>query len=87
MSYSFTVRASNKADLIALATDELQKVVTAQPVHEVDQAQALDAVKSFVALVGEAEGFDYQLSVHGSVSSWDGVLRSAAVGVNVTLVS
>jgi mannitol/fructose-specific phosphotransferase system IIA component (Ntr-type) len=38
MSYSFNLKASNKAAAIQEVADKLEEVVATQPIHEVDKA-------------------------------------------------
>lgn len=87
MSYSFNVRAADKASARELVAAELAKVVASQPIHEHDIAQAQAAADAFIGLVGEVDGLEISVSVNGSVYTIDGVFRGAAVGVNVGLAT
>lgn len=87
MSYSFNVRAADKAAACAAVAAELEKVVASQPIHEHDVAQAQAAADAFIDLVGEVAGLELSVSVNGSVYTVDGVFRGASVGVNVGLAN
>lgn len=93
MSYSFSVRAANRAAVMEKIGAELDKVVASQPMHANDRDRAFAAARSFVELLPESpEGQEIQVSVHGSVG-WkaDGadanVVTGAGVGVSASLVA
>jgi hypothetical protein len=90
MSYSFIVRAANKAEAKQLVSDELQKVVDAQPTHKADRAQAQAVAEAFIDVLEDDETKSVQVNVHGSVA-WIGVtddpsFTSASVGVTASLI-
>lgn len=85
MSYSFSVRAASKVEALALVAQKLTEVVQAQPTHSIDMASASRAVESFVALLPDDDSKDVAISVNGSISTLDGVPRSAGFGVSVYL--
>lgn len=93
MSYSFSARGATKEEAAKNVAAELAKVVAAQPIHAVDQAQAQAAAEAFLALVPGADGKDFHVSVHGSVSyhgtqgGADQVVSSVSVGVGASLVA
>ncbi len=89
MSYSFNVRAADKAGARAAVAAELDKVVAQQPIHAADRAQAAAAVDAFLDLIGDpGEGQEVSVSVNGSVSRYDSdSLTSASVGVNVCILT
>lgn len=94
MSYSFSVRGATKAEVIGKVSVELDKVVTSQPIHSADRAQAQAAAEAFVAIIpADAGDKDFYVSVNGSVG-WNGnlgaancVITSASVGVSASLVA
>lgn len=81
MSYSFQVRGSTKAEAIEKVKAEMAKVVEVQPVHAADQAQAVAAAESFVALLPDDDARDVTVSLSGSVSSSATGLWSGGVSV------
>lgn len=85
MSYSFSVRGASKVAALALVAEKLAAVVESQPTHSIDVAAASAAVESFVALLPDDDSRDVAISVNGSVSTLDGVPRSAGFGVSVYL--
>jgi hypothetical protein len=87
MSYSFSVRGATKGEVITKVADELAKVVTAQPVHASDQAQAQAATEAFVDLLGDDDAKDVAVSVNGSVQSSNGGLLQSSFNVNASLVN
>ena len=92
MSYSFSVRGATRADVAAKIAEKLEEVVTSQPVHSVDRAQAQAAAEAFVGVVPEVDGMDIYVSVSGSVG-WQGTLNeghvvtSAGFGVSASSVA
>lgn len=87
MSYSFQVRGSTKAEVVEKVKAEMARVVVAQPVHAADQAQAVAAAESFVALLADDADYDVCVSVHGSVFVADGKLTNSGVGVSAWFVA
>ena len=90
MSYSFSVRAATKAEVLTKVNAELDKVVAAQPVHAGDRQQAYAATEAFLEIIPESDDMDLSVSVHGSLG-WtedgaDKVFSSASVGVSAQLV-
>lgn len=89
MSYSFTVRAANKAEAVAKVTDEFAGIVRAQSVHLADHEQAIAAAVSFIAILDEDETKDVVVSVNGTVSWSQGEeaekFTHAAVGISASL--
>lgn len=94
MSYSFQKRGATKAILMAMVIAELDNVVSAQPVHVADRAQAQAAAEAFLDIVPDAdETQDYYVSVSGSVTyKWDGAnnkikgVTGASINVSASLV-
>lgn len=94
MSYSFTVRGATKAEAIKKIGAELRKVVTTQPFHAADRAQARAAAKAFIGVLPDAaDGQEFCVSVSGSVG-WvgtlgeaDNMLTSAGISVSAVLVT
>lgn len=70
MSYSFSVKASDKDAAKILAEIELEKVVAQQPIHALDRDAILANVAGVVGLarpLGEDE--DLVVSVNGYIST------------------
>lgn len=87
MSYSFNVRAADKADACAKVAAELDKVVASQPIHQADRDPAQAAAEAFTALLGEPrEGQEISVSVSGSASKWaDGQQTETVTGAGVSI--
>jgi len=92
MSYSFSVRGANRAEVLEKVGLELDKVAQAQPMHVHDRDQALAAAKAFLEILDRLEGHEIQVSMHGSVSWREGraeqpyLVTGAGVGVSAHLV-
>lgn len=88
MSYSFSVRAVTREEVMAKVTAEFDKVVEAQPIHKADRAQAQSAAEMFLGVVPDAaESEDYSVYVSGSVS-WNNVgVTSASVHVSASVLT
>lgn len=86
MSYSFTIRAANKAEALAKIAAELDKVVASQPDHAADRDQALATATAFVGLLADDDTRDVVASVNGWLN-WANDVRftGACVGVSATL--
>jgi len=76
MSYSFNVKAANKADAKAAVAVEFENVIASQPVHARDKAAALANADAVIdLLVDEAPaGQVISVSCNGYVG-WNEVLR------------
>lgn len=90
MSYSFSVKASNKAEAKAKVADELDKAAQGQSCHERDKHQAQAAADAFIDLLVEDETKDIFVSMSGSLmGSWAGSdvtrITGASVSVNAGL--
>lgn len=68
MSYSFNVRAANKADAIAAVEVEFDKVVAGQPVHARDRAAVLANVNAVIDLLADDDTKDISVTCGGYVS-------------------
>jgi hypothetical protein len=68
MSYSFKVRAADKASAKAQIEDQFKKIVDKQAVHSQDFAQASSAAGAFIDLLGDDDTRDVTAEVSGSVS-------------------
>lgn len=93
MSYSFHVRETSVENATSKVSEELDKVVAAQPIHTADRDAALKAVETFLSLLPGAPGQDFYVSVSGSLG-WTGnlgtadqVITSASVNVSTSLVA
>lgn len=92
MSYSFAVRAVNKAEARDKIVAEFDRVEIAQPCHATDRAAAQAAALSFLDVLEEDEGRDVQVTVNGWLGgAWqsDGQITSvtqANFGVFASLI-
>ena len=85
MSFSFNVRGATKAEVIEKVKQNLNAVVSQQPVHAEDQAHAQAAAEAFIGMVVENETKDILVSVNGSVWSSEAGIQQVGFGVNVHL--
>lgn len=86
MSYSFVVRASNKAEANQKAVAQLDAIVASQPVHAHDVEQAKATVAAFVGMLVDDESRDVVVSVNGSIWYVEGAgVQSSGVGINASL--
>jgi hypothetical protein len=91
MSYSFIVRAVDKADAALKVAAELDKVVEAQSIHAADRHQAEAAAVAFIGLLPDDDTKAVQVNLHGSVG-FEGTADApkfinASVGISASLVS
>lgn len=78
MTFSFGFRAANVAGALALAAQEMDKVVAQQPVHANDREKVLTNVATTVGLVeAGAAGKHLMVAVSGSVG-WRGIAPGTA---------
>lgn len=91
MSYSFSIKAPNKADAKAAVDGAFRAVVDSQPIHARDRDAALAAAGAMIDLLVDAPGMQISVSVNGYVSWRDGRteadLIGAAVSVSASLVA
>ena len=91
MSYSFSIRAANKAAAKAEVSKLLAQTVEVQKEHSHDRAQAEAAAHAFIDALVDDAAYEVAVSMHGSVG-WrnleDGSkeFTSASVGVSAYLV-
>jgi hypothetical protein len=92
MSYSFNIRAATKTAAKAAVAIKMAEVVSNQPSHALDQAQALATANAFIDLLPDNEAMDLSVSVNGSVG-WTGsyggdhVFTAASIGVSAYFVT
>lgn len=84
MSYTFTIRAANKAEALAKCDEEFAKVVANQAIHAKDTPAARSAVEAMLEAVPEVPESDLGLMVGGYVS-WDVDERITQANVSVTI--
>jgi hypothetical protein len=87
MSFSFHVRAATKAEALAAAKAEMDKVVQSQPLHEIDQDHVLKVVEMQSEFVTDADDRDFYFNVNGSIGQMDGNTSHASVGVTAGLLA
>lgn len=90
MSYSFNIRAADKAAAKAAVAAEMAKVVETQPDHAVDQAAALAVAGTQIDLLKDEPDMDVAVSMNGSIG-WIAQpsaqnLTTASVGVSAYYV-
>ena len=90
MSYSFGVRAANKAAAKQAVREKFDQVALQQTCHERDKAQAIAAADAFIDLVVDDDSKDVVVSMSGSLmgqwSDSDVVrIENAAVSVSAGL--
>jgi len=92
MSYSFTVRASSKAEAKFKVAEAMAKVVEQQQSHVIDQKQAITNAEAFIGLLADDETKDVVVNMHGSIG-WtgqlgvDAVITSAGDGISAALAT
>mgnify|MGYP000169626289 CR=1 FL=1 len=77
MSYSFSVRGASVGEVLAKCEEQFALVEKQQPIHAVDRAQAMAAVRAFVGVLPPS-GREISVSVHGYVA-WAGDLDDQAL--------
>lgn len=87
MSYSFSIKAGNKADAIDAVVTQFDSIVIAQPTHEADKKAAIAAASAFIELLSEPKiNEEIRVSVNGSLG-WDGVNPTVFRHANVNVQS
>lgn len=87
MSYSFQVKAADKASAKAAVEAKFDEVISTQPVHARDRAVVLANANAIVDLLADDDSKDVLVSCNGYVS-WpsgaveDAQLNSAAVSAS-----
>lgn len=87
MSYSFTVKAANKAEAKEKVDEAFSGIVAGQTVHKVDRDAAVAAAGAFIDMLGEPqENDEIQVMMNGSLSwSSENVYTGASVTVQAYL--
>ncbi|MES2685500.1 MAG: hypothetical protein V4706_01695 [Pseudomonadota bacterium] len=90
MSYSFTVRASDKQAAKTAIAAKLEEVVATQACHHRDKAQAQAAADAFVDLLSDDDGKDIVVNINGYLTGhWEGSdvtrIEGASIGVSAGL--
>lgn len=85
MSYSFSVTAATKNEAIQKVSEQLDAVVSGQPVHAADKAQALAAAVIFVNVLMDDPAKDIVVSLNGSIWSTENGVAQLNVGVSAGL--
>lgn len=68
MSYSFGIKAANKAEALAEIEKKFDEVTASQPCHTKDKAAALANASTVLDLLKFQEGFSVNVNMSGSVS-------------------
>jgi hypothetical protein len=96
MSYSFSAKADSKDAAIVQVEEQLELVVSNQPIHAADRQVARDAAEAFINVLADPSvGEAVYVSINGSVSSWittdaetgerTARLSAASVGVHASI--
>ena len=73
MSYSFTVRAPNKAEARLAVASKFDEAIGHQVCHQRDKVQALSAAYAFIDLLSDDDSKDINVNMSGSLSgTWSG---------------
>jgi cell division protein ZapA (FtsZ GTPase activity inhibitor) len=86
MSYSFNVKAVDKAHAIEEVRKRMRAVAEQQPVHNKDQLHVVATVKTFIDMLRTDEERDVQVSVNGSISTTEEGVSNIALSVSAHLV-
>ena len=87
MSYSFQVRAPNKAEAKAYVGVKMDDAVRAQACHARDEKQAVAAAHAFIDVLADDETKDVCVNMSGSLTGqWTGsdVTRIESANLSVT---
>lgn len=86
MSYSFSLRAADKAAAKAAVSAKFDEVVAAQACHARDRAFVLAAADAAIDLVADDPDRDLSVAMSGSLSgTWEGSDVTTVTGVSVTI--
>lgn len=90
MSYSFTIRAADKAAAKAAVAAKFDEVNASQKCHERDRQQALAAADAFIDLVADDGTQDIVVNMAGYLSgSWENSdviwISTASISVSASL--
>lgn len=86
MSYSFSVKAPDKAAAKAAVEKEFERVVSFQPIHERDRAAAMANANAVIDLLVDDPNCHVSVSLSGYVS-WRGTLKEGVPDESNTLSS
>lgn len=91
MSYSFSIRASNKIYATNQIREQFDAVVAGQPHHAAEKEAVVVAAQEMIRLLGDpAEGQEILISMNGSVG-WSNdapeKLLHANASINTSIVS
>jgi hypothetical protein len=67
MSYSFTARAANRAELLESIREKMAAIAAAQPAHAIDQGAVVNASAELMSLLPTAPDQDMQMTAYGSI--------------------
>lgn len=87
MSYSFQIRAANKAAAKAAVAAKFDQTAGTQACHARDKVQALAAADAFIDLLTDDESKDVSVTMSGSLSGqWQGsdVTSISSANLSVT---
>lgn len=68
MSYSFTVKAATKAEVLAAVAVEMDKVIASQPVHAADKDLVLAHAATVVGFLPDDPSRDISVGCNGYLS-------------------
>ena len=88
MSYSFNVKGATKLGAAQKAVEEMNKVVSGQPIHAKDKEAVLATVENVLDVLQDDPERDVSLSVNGYVSWTEGdQITQVSVQVAASLVA
>lgn len=87
MSYSFIVRAANKAEAKIMVSAELEKVALTQPVHALDRAQTQAAADAFVDMLADDPTKTVQVNVSGWIAIAGSTDAPTCTGASLSLTT
>ncbi|HEX7687368.1 MAG TPA: hypothetical protein VF453_06670 [Burkholderiaceae bacterium] len=85
MSYSFTIRAANKAEAKNSVAAKLAEVVRHQSTHAVDQDKAYAAACAFIDALVDDDTRDIHVGMYGNVTTSGAGVIGAGVNVSASL--
>lgn len=90
MSYSFHIKAADKASAVEQVKSEFERIRTSQPAHDADAEQAIAACEAFLGVIHDpaGDGEEILLNVHGSISHMgERGVKVAQIGINAQVAS
>jgi hypothetical protein len=86
MTYSFNIKADNKANAVDQVRARMRDLAAKQPVHNKDQLHVVATVKTFIDMLQDDDERDVQVSVNGSIFVTESGVQQIAVSISTYLV-